>query len=285
MDPGLAAQLAGFREARRELEASVLPLATSVDGRRFSFQASLHGLLLQAGGYVVLDDGGITRLGQIITLDLGQLSTELMLPAPADGAQGNRTQMLIRYASGQGVILDGDFASFHDVTVRPASGAEVRAWLERSARPGAQLLLGELASLTDVHCTADAGGFNRHTFLCGQSGSGKTYSLGVILERLLTETDLRLVILDPNSDFVRLGTVRRGTDPALAECYRQATRGVTRPFGRCPGGTEAAHPRGRDRSGDAGGHAPAGPDRGPRGICHAGRIARAPGQFRAPGAR
>jgi len=36
MDPGLAAQLAGFREARRELEASVLPLATSVDGRRFS---------------------------------------------------------------------------------------------------------------------------------------------------------------------------------------------------------------------------------------------------------
>jgi len=123
MDPGLAAQLAGFREARRELEASVLPLATSVDGRRFSFQASLHSLSLQAGGYVVLDDGGITRLGQIITLDLGQLSTELMLPAPADGAQGNRTQMLIRYASGEGVILDGDLASFHDVTVRPASGA------------------------------------------------------------------------------------------------------------------------------------------------------------------
>jgi hypothetical protein len=97
MDPGLAAQLAGFREARRELEASVLPLATSVDGRRFS----------------------------------------------------------------------------------------------------------------------------------GQSGSGKTYSLGVILERLLTETGLRLVILDPNSDFVRLGTVRGSTDPVLAGRYRQPARGVT----------------------------------------------------------
>jgi len=45
---------------------------------------------------------------------------------------------------------------------------------------------------------------DRHTLLRGQSGSGKTYSLGVILERLLIETDLRLVILDPNSDFVRL---------------------------------------------------------------------------------
>jgi len=150
-----------------------------------------------------------------------------MLPAPANGAQGNRTQMLIRYARGEGVILDGDFTPFHDVTVLPASGAEVRAWLERSARPDAKLALGELASLTDVPCLADAGGFNRHTFLCGQSGSGKTYSLGVILERLLTETDLRLVILDPNSDFVRLGTIRDGTDAALAGPCRQAARGVT----------------------------------------------------------
>ena len=49
----------------------------------------------------------------------------------------------------------------------------------------------------------------------------------MILERLLTETSLRLVILDPNSDFVRLGTVRAGTDPALAERYREAARGVT----------------------------------------------------------
>jgi len=227
MDPGLAAQLAGFRDARRELEASVLPLATSVDGRRFSFQASLYRLSLQAGGYVVLEDGEITRLGQLITLDLGQLSTELMLPVNAEGVPGNRSQVPIRYACGEGVILDGDFVPFHDVTVRPASGAEVQAWLERSARSGAKLRLGELASVTDVPCLADADGFNRHTFLCGQSGSGKTYSLGVILERLLIETDLRLVILDPNSDFVRLGTVLGGTDPALAGRYRQAARGVT----------------------------------------------------------
>jgi len=89
MDPGVAAQLAGFREARRQLEASVLPLATSVDGHRFSFQASLYGLPLQVGAYVVLEDSGTTRLGQVITLDLDQLSTELMLPVNADGVPGN----------------------------------------------------------------------------------------------------------------------------------------------------------------------------------------------------
>lgn len=54
----------------------------------------------------------------------------------------------------------------------------------------------------------DASRFNRHTFWCGQSGSGKTYALGVVLEQLLAKTDLPLVIFDPNADFVRLGEIR-----------------------------------------------------------------------------
>ncbi|WAB83779.1 ATP-binding protein [Microcella daejeonensis] len=52
---------------------------------------------------------------------------------------------------------------------------------------------------------------NRHTFWCGQSGSGKTYALGVLLERVLISTALPMVIFDPNGDFVRLG---RGRDDA-----------------------------------------------------------------------
>lgn len=49
---------------------------------------------------------------------------------------------------------------------------------------------------------------NRHTFWCGQSGSGKTYALGVLLEQILLHTRLPLVVLDPNSDFVKLNAVR-----------------------------------------------------------------------------
>ena len=226
VESGLGPQVESFREERRNLEASVLPLATSVDGRRFSFRASLHGLLFQVGGYVVLDDGGTPRFGQVITLGLDQLGAEVMLPTHAGGDPENRTQVPIRYVRGEGTILEGDAAPFRDVLVRAAAGAEVQAWLERSARPDAKLRLGELALAAGVPWLADAGGFDRHTFLCGQSGSGKTYSLGVILERLLIETDLRLVILDPNSDFVRLGKVRAGADPALAERYQEPARGV-----------------------------------------------------------
>jgi hypothetical protein len=48
----------------------------------------------------------------------------------------------------------------------------------------------------------------------------------VILERLLIETDLRMVVLDPNSDFVRLGETRADADAALADRYREAAERV-----------------------------------------------------------
>ena len=127
--------------------------------------------------------------------------------------------MLLRYAQGEGVVLEGDGAPFHDAAARPAQPAEVEAWLERTRPPRAALAVGELVLASGVPFALDAGGFDRHTFLCGQSGSGKTYSLGLVLEQLLLETDLRIVILDPNSDFVRLGNVRDGADAGLASRY------------------------------------------------------------------
>lgn len=58
--------------------------------------------------------------------------------------------------------------------------------------------------------------FNRHTFWCGQSGSGKTYALGVVLEQLLLHTELPVLVLDPNADFVRLRDVRSSAGEADA---------------------------------------------------------------------
>ena len=95
--------------------------------------------------------------------------------------------------------------------------------------PRARLDIGDLTLARGLGHELDAAGFDRHSFLCGQSGSGKTYALGVMLERLLTETDLRLVVLDPNSDFVRLGRGARRRRPG---------RGVALPRG---GGRHRVH--------------------------------------------
>jgi uncharacterized protein len=217
-----------YRDLRRDLERAVLPLATSVDGRRFTFQASLHDLAFQAGGYVVLENGIGPRLGQVITLESqSREGPELALSLGEDLSANSR--VILRYARGEGVLLDGGGAPFHDVAARPAAPHEVAAWLERTRPQRAGLEIGELVLAPGVPCSLDAGGFDRHTFLCGQSGSGKTYSLGLVLERLLLETDLRIVVLDPNSDFVRLGSVREGADGDLASRYgRVATEVAVR---------------------------------------------------------
>ncbi|MDN4481355.1 ATP-binding protein [Demequina muriae] len=68
----------------------------------------------------------------------------------------------------------------------------------------------------DTPAHLDATRFNRHTFWCGQSGSGKTYALGVVLEQLLLQTELPLLILDPNADYVRLREVRSPSSEVLA---------------------------------------------------------------------
>ena len=61
---------------------------------------------------------------------------------------------------------------------RVAAPAEVARWLD-AARPARAVLdVGSLTFADGVPLALDAGAFDRHTFLCGQSGSGKTYALG-----------------------------------------------------------------------------------------------------------
>src|SRR3954470_12218894 len=221
MEATLAAHLADYRSLRQELESSILPIATSVDGRRFTFQAPLEPLELRVGGYVMLGDD---RLGQLTSLDLttvdaGELGWN-------DDSVMSKTTVRIRVATGAGSLLGGDGTPFHDAILRPALPDEVVTWLRTTAPPRAVLGVGELIHAPGLVHALDAGGFNRHTFMCGQSGSGKTYALGVLLERLLLETSLRIVVLDPNSDYVRLAEPRDGVAPDVAARYRAAAEGV-----------------------------------------------------------
>ena len=212
----MQASLEEYRGVREALEAAVLPRATSVDGRRFSFQTTLHGLELEAGGYATLDGDGSRRLGQLLSLELNS----------EDATAPGLPHVRIRVGSGDGIVLEGDGRPFHDAVLRRAGSDEVGAWLDRTRPERAALEVGELALAHGVPLGLDAGGFGRHTFLCGQSGSGKSYALGVLLERLLMETSLRVVVLDPNSDFVRLGEMRDAADPSAVERFASVAASV-----------------------------------------------------------
>ena len=164
----------------------------------------------------------------MLSLRLEQVdAAELGWEGSGDGP-AVRSKLAIRAARGEGVILGGDGAPFHDARDPRRRRRRRSRRGSRAARRGrARLPVGELRLAPGVPFALDAGGFDRHTFFCGQSGSGKSYSLGVVLEQLLLHTSLRIVILDPNSDMVRLPEVRDGVDPATARSGARSRRGST----------------------------------------------------------
>ena len=194
------------------VEEHAPPTAISVDGRHFLYEIPVDRLDVRVGGYVVLgDDGQEGRLGYVTGVAL------------ADGARpGGGTG---RTARVDGRLLEGD-EPFGEAPVRVAAEEEVGRWLGDARAARAMLDVGSLTFAPSVPLSLDAGAFDRHTFLCGQSGSGKTYALGTILERLLAETSLRLVVLDPNSDFVRLAEVREGAGDEARARHAPAAAGI-----------------------------------------------------------
>jgi DNA helicase HerA-like ATPase len=233
-------------ELRRELRRSsqVVPLAWSAGGRRFSFQAPLT-LALAGGAYALLTtDDGVRYLGQVLdraVVERSGPSWTVELEAD-DAARGGRVrearfEMPIRMLEGSGELLarlEGDDLAaaraedaFREADLAAAPGPLVAAFRDRLDAGTALLDIGSDLAAGGGRARLRADGFARHTFLCGQSGAGKTFALGVILERLLLETDLRLVAIDPNGDFTGLGATRAGAEPAdLAGRYRAAARGV-----------------------------------------------------------
>ena len=169
-------------------------VADSPDGRVFHF-AGARGHGLEPGGFVRLQSrDAVVQLGQIDEVQ------------HAAGVTARGSGRLLGTVPPNGTLDPRRSAAFQAAQMADATPALIEA-LHASARAsldiGRYLASGAAARLVPSR-------FNRHTFWCGQSGSGKTYALGVVLEQLLIHTALPLLVLDPNADFVRLGEA----DPA-----------------------------------------------------------------------
>ncbi len=221
LSPGHSGELrAVLRQA-----SQVVPLAWSGGSRRFSLQAPLT-VPVRAGGYVLLAAEDASYLAQVLEHDIVEHAGPtwtVELDSPEAGARGVRdatVEMPIRLITGSGELLarlDGEELrpvtaadSFREAELEQAPAELLERYRTRSDAGATLLDVGraEGGGRANLH----AQGFARHTFLCGQSGAGKTFALGVVLERLLLETDLRLVILDPNGDHVGLGAARTAAD-------------------------------------------------------------------------
>lgn len=204
-------------ETRKQLEKSLIPqspIAYSTDGVSFRYEAPLS-LPLTIGSYVTItNEDGEEYFGQVITQENSvkdgpeygmsmQADASITFIAKTTTSGQLRDRIRVRYIQGLGILL----AKVKDGAILTTRGKAIFQDAKISKAP--ENLITQFLALDDNQSTLDIGranytdgtsrvnlsakGFARHTFLCGQSGSGKTFALGVILEQLLLETDLRIL--------------------------------------------------------------------------------------------
>ncbi|MFF0541264.1 ATP-binding protein [Nocardia thailandica] len=193
-----------------EVTGSSGPIARSADGRSF-----------------VVDDAGN------MPLTVGSLAVLT--------AEGRRQLVLVEGRSAQapvrlhgrllGELVDGGVElrsgfPFERGVLEAADAATVSALHETT---GSVLEVGADLTAPGGPARLSPKRFNRHTFWCGQSGSGKTYALGVVLEELIAHTELPVVIFDPNADFVRLGELNPDATGVTAAALSRRDIRVLRP--------------------------------------------------------
>ncbi|MEZ5179101.1 MAG: ATP-binding protein [Acidimicrobiales bacterium] len=215
-----------FDERRRLVEQfPVVHQAFGTGGRQAHLVTGLGSAQL-LGSFVVIDDESDEPLvAQVQSHELAERAVgQLDALADLETADGPVTRSvtitpMVRFVRSELTVLgrlgaDGSFRrdvpveGFAECRFRAATDDETRSVRAALAGSAPTLAVGELVGAPAVEARVRSAGFSRHTFLCGQSGSGKTYATGVLLERLRLGTDLPLVILDPNSDHVHLGELR-----------------------------------------------------------------------------
>jgi DNA helicase HerA-like ATPase len=221
---------------RTELEErfAVASVAFSPDGRDVRFAGPLT-LGLEVGGMAIADlsDGSrlVLHVRDLTVVEREGLELDIDVSDVVAGAGHATVRPRFRSVSGSAAVLGSidelrfsphpATAPFGERPVRPATDDEVTSVSAALDSGQPTIEIGTLVGSSAAGMLR-AKGFARHTFVCGQSGSGKTYTTGVIFERLLAGTELPLLVFDPNSDHVHLGSVADPDDHSPdAARYRQ----------------------------------------------------------------
>jgi DNA helicase HerA-like ATPase len=76
--------------------------------------------------------------------------------------------------------------------------------------------IGNLVTRSEVRVCIDPNGFRRHVAIIAQTGAGKSYLVGIILEKLLP-LGASIIVFDPNSDYVMMKKEKNGANSLISE--------------------------------------------------------------------
>jgi DNA helicase HerA-like ATPase len=210
--------------APADVESPSVPrsLGFSIDGRTVGFVGPIDLGVTVGGVAVVEHDIGLV----VVHVHEVQLETRHDAIAAHDLAGATRsvlgTGVVLGLIDADGFAGAGRLRAFGEHPFRPATTAEMAQVLDALDGDAATITVGTLRGSPELPARLRSKGFSRHTFMCGQSGSGKTYTTGVLFERLLAYSSLPMLIIDPNSDHVNLGALADDDDSSVeAERYRR----------------------------------------------------------------
>jgi DNA helicase HerA-like ATPase len=83
------------------------------------------------------------------------------------------------------------------------------------AKEGEGLYVGNLVTRRSVCVKLSIAGFRRHLAIIAQTGAGKSYLAGVLMEELLAK-GATIIVLDPHADYVRMGVPNSSWDEKLS---------------------------------------------------------------------
>lgn len=207
----------------------------------FRFRVPAEQLDVWPGDYVLLSsEDGSEFLGQVedraVEFVLEPQTTSMTqsfrgLPGEPPDTRIDETSTMVPkgHCEGSGRVLahleesDGEWAAlvgpdlddhWGEAIVQAAPDGAVESFVE-AAYPGegALLRVGTLLGVSKpIRVKLIPDGLRRPTGLFGQSGSGKSYALGIMIEELILQTKANVVVLDPNGDFVRFRDPLRELD-------------------------------------------------------------------------
>lgn len=94
--------------------------------------------------------------------------------------------------------------------VYEASHAEITRALGLSANAEYDLYIGDTTSGTPTKVVLKRESIQRHMFICGTTGSGKSYAMGVVAEELMTD-GLPVIFLDTQDEYSQFVKLNNGT--------------------------------------------------------------------------
>lgn len=116
--------------------------------------------------------------------------------------------------AGQKMVVNPRSAALPGHEIKLADTSFLEQFFTKDITDG--LDIGSLITRSSVSVTLDPNGFRRHLAIIAQTGAGKSYLSGLVVEQLL-ELGGTILIFDPNSDYVQMRHQKRSDQSEAPE--------------------------------------------------------------------